>query len=172
MNKKTRTKILIAIVGTVWIYNIYRTYMNYQVKQELDESEQVYNVPSFSPVMFNKDTFELELPDLDPFLKRHTSGFSNNSNHSEITQHTTTSNKKRNVPVEKVEPLVKSWPQIKYFGFIKNHDKEDALCLIQINGRNSKVTKGDNLSGVFISKVYRDSVLLVYEGEEKMFVKG
>jgi hypothetical protein len=172
MDKKLRTRILIAIVAVVWIYNIYRTYENYQVKEEMASSDPGYQAPSFSPLMFNKDSFDLELPEIDPFLKRPTKKTSSYSVSTGVAQNSVSpsKNKKKPPKVEVTESV--QWPSIKYFGFVKNRNKENELCLVQINGRNHKLSKGDRFAEVLISSVYRDSILVVYGGEKKTIRKG
>lgn len=171
MSKKLKTRLILALVAVIWGYNLFKIYANYQTEKELDKNEQVYSDLSYSPVMFNKDSFELELPDVDPFLKKPT--------RTSLTHHTT-GNQSANTQVKtnrhkeskKEVPKTVQWPQIKYLGFVKNHNNEDALCLIQINGNMLKVSEGDEETGVYVSGVYRDSIHLSFAGEERTFRKG
>jgi hypothetical protein len=172
MDKKLRTRILIAIVAIVWVYNIYRTYENYQVKEEMASSDTGYQLPSFSPLMFNKDSFDLELPGIDPFLKKPSKKLSSNSVSTGIAQNSISPSKNKKKPPKVVVNESVQWPSIKYFGFVKNRNKENELCLVQINGRNHKLSKGDRFAEVLISSVYRDSIQVVFAGEEKTIKKG
>ena len=170
MTKKLKTRLLLAVVASIWGYNIYRGYMNYQTEQLLEENNQSYNQSNFSPLMFNKDSFELDLPDVDPFLKKSAKWSSTNSN---STNNTISSNP---IKVKKdVKPIVKevkSWPKVSYLGFVKNLDKQTPLCLLKINGQMIKLSKGQEQGGIYVSTVFRDSVYLVFQGEERTFVKG
>ena len=170
MDKKLRTRILIVIVAGLWGYNIYRLMMNYQAKKALEETHETYSAPSFSPMMFNRDSFELILPEVDPFLKKQSQSFYS-SNSTKETIITNSTKKVKPKEVKQPEPP-KKWPNIKYFGFVRNHDKEHALCLIQINGQTTKLSQGDQHSGIFISRVFQDSVHIVFSGEERTFRKG
>ncbi|MBD3639223.1 MAG: hypothetical protein HUJ25_17840 [Crocinitomicaceae bacterium] len=171
MSKKLKTRLILLLVAGIWGYNLFRIYSNYQTEKDLEENNQVYSDLSYSPVMFNKDSFELVLPDVDPFLKK-------GSKYSGT--HNTSNNKSNNLKVKKIQrkeskkevPQTVSWPSIKYLGFVKNHSNEDALCLIRINENMFKVSEGDEQAGVFISGVYRDSIHLVFSGEERTFRKG
>lgn len=170
MSKKLKTRLVLVLVLIIWGFNIYRTYQNHVSEELIAEAESGYTNLSFSPMMFNKDSFELELPDIDPFLKKQ----SKSVNHTSSSSQNVTSNQYANkTKVNKVvQPVVqKTWPQIKYMGFVKNRDQDKTLCLIQINNRMSKVGKGEEKSGVYVSNVYRDSVHLVYSGEERTFLK-
>jgi len=95
--------------------------------------------------------------------------FNSNQDNSEVKHKTKNKLRKKNPKPElnKVQP----WPQISYFGFVKNHGKSTALCLLQINGRTSKVSQGNQSGGVYVSTVFKDSVHLVYAGEERTFIK-
>ena len=170
MSKKLKTRLVLVLVLIIWGFNIYRTYQNRATEELIAESEASYTSPSFSPLMFNKDSFELELAEIDPFLKKQ----SKYSNHSNSSSQSITNNQNANkTKINKViQPVVqKAWPQIKYLGFVKNRDQDKTLCLLQINNRTSKVGKGEQQSGVYVSNVFRDSVHLVYSGEERTFLK-
>ena len=70
MSKKLKTRLILVLVLAIWGYNGYRVYMNQQVEQQLEEQEQVHSSFNPMPVAFNKDSFELVLPETDPFLKK------------------------------------------------------------------------------------------------------
>ena len=168
MDKKLRNKILYITVGILWLVIFYRTYQNYQIESD-NELVQDKSYTSSIPITFNKDTFDLILPNDDPFL-RNLSSFrrehvneSSNSNNS--TQQTTI------VVKEEVPEPNKPWPTIEYFGFVKNRDQDKTLCMLKVNGRNLQLAKGEFKNDVYISSVFRDSVHIVFEGEERTFLK-
>ena len=172
MSKKLKTRLILLAVLVIWGNIGYRIFKNYQVEQELEENTSSYQSSSVNIVNFRKDSFDLVLPDVDPFLK---SRIKPNKVVAENTDkqsnnHSNNHHKKK-VKKEKVVEETK-WPQIKYLGFIRNHNNKDALCLLQINGNMLKVSKGDEEVGVFISNVFRDSIHVVYSGEERTFRKG
>jgi len=173
MNKKLKTRLLIGIGSILWGIVIYRFVQNHKAKDALEETEMVYNNTNFSPIMFNKDSFELILPAVDPFLKKQASYKSNNNYNGQSTSNQSTSNqrkiKKKVVPKEVKKEL--PWPTIKYMGFVKNRDQDKTLCLLQINGRTTQISKGEEMASVHVSNVYRDSVHLVFGGEERTFLK-
>ena len=170
MSKKLKTRLILLVVLAIWGNIGYRLFKNYQVEKELDETQQVYNDPNFSPANFQKDSFDLQLPDTDPFLK--TKIKSNYKPINETPVHTTNNNHHRKTQKEKKVVEQKNWPKIKYLGFVKNHESSDALCLLQINGNMLKVSEGDEEIGVLVTGVFRDSIHLVFSGEEKTFRKG
>jgi len=164
MDKKTRNKILYVGVAALWGIAIYRTWKNFQVKQENEEFE-VINAPSFSPVQFNKDTFELLLPTADPFLS---AGWKP----SEKIETSLEQEDSRNVIKKEIlTPVQKFWPQIQYFGFVKNRQKNSTLCLLKIDGHQVQLSKGQKHEGLMVLNTYRDSVMVVFDGETKIFRK-
>lgn len=172
MNKKGRTRILIVIVAGLWAYNIYRTVENYQVK---NESEQVQEnlPPTFVPVMFNKDTFDLILPNQDPFLRDQKSWNRNlaltQSDHPK--QNNSTSNPVQNQRNNPQANEVAKWPEISYHGFLRNTSEEQKLCLLKIDGRTYKMPVGNTEKEVQIITAFPDSVLIAFHSEKRTFFK-
>jgi len=162
MDKKIRNRILYIAVACLWGIAIYRTYNNYQTKQE-NEELAIVNTPSISPIQFNKDTFELELPDKDPFLE---SGWTPTIKIENSSSNNSTNNLNI-VKKEIVKPTEKVWPKIEYFGFVKNRNKNSTLCLLKIDGQLMQLSKGQNEKGILVNNVYKDSVLVVFDGERK-----
>jgi hypothetical protein len=168
MNKKAGTRILIFVVAGLWAYNIYRTIQNVQVKIEVQDNK--VNAPlTFAPVLFNKDTFELFLPDKDPFLK-------NGSFTAQPIQQTTENPstkppiKKDNTPTVPVN-LQKKWPEITYFGYLKNHQSNHQLCLINLAGKNYRLAVNDTKEAVTILRAYPDSIVVAFQNETKTVLK-
>lgn len=170
MNKRTKNIIGVALFIVVWGLLISKLYNNAQVEEVVEEAESNYSSTTFAPMMFNKDTFELELPDLDPFLKktdrkRHNSAITANTQASANTQ---SSNRKT-----KPEPPKETakWPQIQYLGFVNNLSQNNPLCLIKINGKMVKMSKGKEEQDVQLTKVFRDSIYMVFGNEVRTFRK-
>ncbi|MCC7454111.1 MAG: hypothetical protein IT222_08095 [Crocinitomix sp.] len=167
MNKKAGTRILIVVVAALWAYNIYRTIQNVQVKNEVQEN--TINAPlTFAPVVFDKDTFELDLPNKDPFLK-------NGSFAVQPIQPTTENPspkpvKKENAPAVTINPQ-KKWPEITYFGYLKNHQSNHQLCLINLAGKNYRLAVGATKDAVTILQAYPDSIVVAFQNETKTVFK-
>lgn len=164
MTKKTWTRGLIVIVAGLWAYNIYRTVENYQVKTET-QNEQINTTLSFAPVMFNKDTFMLDLPLEDPFLRndKRWNQFNATSNVP-----SSTSLLKRNAQVPIALPVIQKkleWPPIQYFGFIRNHNAGHQLCMLTISNKNHKLSIGDSKDQITVIQAYSDSIVLSFQNE-------
>lgn len=165
MTKKGWTRVLMVVVAGLWAYNIYRTVENYQIKVE-NQDLQVSNNFSFSPIVFNKDSFDLVLADVDPFLKgssrwkrENTYGSSDNNNQSQSSQ--------RTVVKSDPKPTSQKWPDISYFGYVKNRDQEKTSCLLSLNNKMLRLSSGDEYDGITVMATYRDSVILVLNNSKK-----
>lgn len=160
MDKKIRNRILYVSVAVLWAIAIYRTWKNYEAKAENNETALI-STPAVSPMQFRKDTFELVLPEYDPFLQKSwTPSVQNESPVADVKQNQV-------VKKDPVVPVVKTWPQIDYFGFVKNRNQNSTLCLLKIDGRQVQLSKGEKYNGLLVQNTYRDSVQLVFEGETK-----
>ena len=168
MDKKKLTRIMIVVVACLWAYNIYRVFDNFSAEEEMQESYSV-NTSSFSPIMFRKDSFELELPDVDPFLKENNFKRKTTTNTNSTTNNTVSSNKVK-LPKEEKVPIV--WPKIKYYGFVMNHDDKTSLCLININGTNHKVKRGQKVKNLVIENASIDSIQIRMGKDVRSFRKG
>ena len=167
MDKKLKNRIVYVVVAGLWSMALYRTWQNHQIDQEIDASKE-YVSDEYIPLSFNKDTFELILPDRDPFLNE----FVALKPAKEDYKKPSTSDHKKNQ--SKTNPLpVKqlNWPRIEYLGFVRNRSEKDPLCLVKINGQNRHLSKGEEYNGLYITSIYRDSIHVVYSGEEKTVTK-
>lgn len=164
MDKKIRNRILYITVASLWAIAIYRTYRNYQVKEE-NASTEIVSAPSISPIQFGKDTFDLELPDHDPFLKNSWTPIAQNE--------APVQNDKPKNNIQKVveKPAPKNWPQIEYFGFVKNRNQNSTLCLLKIDGRQVQLSKGEKYNSLIVQNVFKDSIQIIFEGDFKTIKK-
>jgi len=165
MKNKLLTRIL--LVAALFIYGriAWNLFANKQMEEELQQLNQT-NQLSSAPLIFNKDTFELELPRWDPFLEGEASSGVFGSAQTPVV-----ANDKKPDKV-KPEPVVTKWPDIQYFGFVKNRNQDKTLCLLRINGHNHKVSKGDTFNDLVIVAVHHDSVRVCFSGEFRTFEKG
>lgn len=168
MTKKGWTRILIVIVAGLWSYNIYRTIQNYQLKTETQELVSTTRM-NFSPIVFNKDSFELVLATTDPFLKSNATWKRNNRPTANTPQQLT-AQKKTPVPQAEKKPL--KWPQITYLGFVKNKDQGRTLCMLNINNKVTRLSEGETAEGIKLIETFRDSVVLELNGVKNTFYKG
>ncbi|MBL7897363.1 MAG: hypothetical protein JNJ99_02425 [Crocinitomicaceae bacterium] len=164
MDKKIRNRILYITVAILWGFAIYRTYSNY-TSNSIIENETNISVPGISPVQFKKDTFELVLPDSDPFLRD-----------APTTIVVSNENRPTNTVIKNQTKLppqteMKIWPTVEYFGFVKNINKNSTLCLLKVNGKQIQISKGDSFEGIILQQASADSIVLKNESEYKSVFK-
>lgn len=162
MKKKQINIALIIIVLALWGTVLYK-YVN---RFFSNDNEIVYNQPEFSiPIAkINKDTFELQTLVRDPFLGITT-----------IKKESNPIIKKTKIkPVfEKNTDLVptKPFPIVQYFGYIKSQDKTQKLILLKVNNRIERVRLNDNIDGLIVKQIYKDSVTVSFNKIEKSISK-
>ncbi|MDK2772179.1 MAG: hypothetical protein KYX68_08155 [Flavobacterium sp.] len=150
--------IVLALWGTVFYKYVNRFFSN--------DNEIVYNQTEFSlPITkIEKDTFELKLLERDPFLAKTMLKRESNS----IVK------KALNKPVFKKTPVPiinKPFPIVQYFGYIKSQDKNQKLILLKVNDRLKRVRLKDNIDGLVVEQIYKDSVVLRYNNSAKSISK-
>lgn len=160
MEKRIRNRILYVTVAGLWSVAIYRTWKNYEVKTE-SETNTVVNMPPVSPLQFQKDSFELILPESDPFLKEGWTPV------VAVNVVKTEKPERSEEPTVVVAPQPKIWPRVEYYGFVKNRNQNSTLCLLKIDGRQLQLSQGEKHDGLLVLKTFRDSVQLLFEGEQK-----
>lgn len=162
MKKKQINIALIIIVLALWGTVLYK-YVN---RFFSNDNEIVYNQPEFSiPIAkIDKDTFELKLLERDPFLAKTTLKKESNS----IVK------KALSKPVFKKTPapiINKPFPIVQYFGYIKSQDKSQKLILLKVNNRLERVRLSDNVDGLIIKEIYKDSVIVSFNKIHKSISK-
>lgn len=163
--KKKVNILLAAIVLGLWgtvMYKYVNRFFYSENTQALAEKNFDLNLPN----KIQKDTFELKPLGNDPFL--------NKSYTKPLVRTPTIASY---VPKPKVKPqpikpkTVAPFPIVKYFGFIKSSEKKEELILLKINNTLHKTRLNGNCDGVTIKKIFRDSILVVFEKETRVIKK-
>ncbi|MFB9108534.1 hypothetical protein [Flavobacterium gyeonganense] len=163
MTKKKINIILILLVlglwGTVGYRALYRQFSDSEVTNIIQD--QKYNV---SIKQINKDTFELEKINRDPFLNRNFQVIvvpkKNTSEYSPKKQLQLAAPQKKKAYIE--------WPQINYFGYIGSKEKGEDIILVMINSELCKLKLNTPLKGITIKKRYKDSIEVYFNSDKKM----
>ena len=161
LNKKMINAVLIIIVVSLWGTVSYKYINRFFGDNEVfyDTSEN-YNFDTLSVI--SKDTFKLQPLTKDPFLNKI------------VTQPKVQSSPVPKQPIVKKEPILKSpipFPALQYYGYIKSKDKEEELILVKINNRLERVRLNDNIDGLIINKIYKDSIVVNFNKETRSFKK-
>jgi len=161
MAKKKINIILILVVLVLWGTVGYRAINRQFTGNEtiLEKQNQLGNI---TLNQINKDTFELEKINRDPFLNKEYQSVvpvtKTYAIHSPV--------KKTTVPViAKPQPNL-SWPALKYYGYLKSKDQE--LILLKIDSKLCKLKLNDPINGLIVKKKYKDSIEVFFNAQTKI----
>jgi hypothetical protein len=73
-------------------------------------------------------------------------------------------------PVAPAPPLV--WPALRYLGSINNPRQKSQIALLAINDQEAMLKTGDNRQGLVLSKIFRDSVQVLFQGRKKTITRS
>ncbi len=159
MKNKKLLYILIPTVILIWGAVVYKIY---SATHGSDNNSLVMNTVVLSKAEVNEisDTFSIH-PDLrDPFKGKFKKVSSSGDNSATPVK----------PKITEIKSVVSQFPKVVYSGMIKNQKSNKQLVLIQINGQGNTMKVGDEISGVQLTKVFRDSIEVKF-GKEKMFVR-
>lgn len=159
---KDRKKIaLIVAVGFIWCFVAFRIYRI--VRPNSPETTVAISESSpLTPVKNNTYKLKLEYP--DPFLKKD----------SYNKQGALQGKKKTTSRVPSIKQSTQNgvlWPSITYYGNISNNKETKVTGIIKIDGKKYLLDEGDVVGDVQIKKVYKDSVLIGFNKQDKFIVK-
>ncbi len=165
MIKKNKTLTIAMLIGVVVIYGtiIYKSLANKQLEAE-QTGVNTLDL-NYSIVNYKKDNFEIIDKINDPFKGR---AFSENSSlciSNELP--------KPSVQVKKpLIPVITQWPDIKYYGFVKNTSvKKNGLCLVKIDQQLVKIQKGETFNNIRIISVFQDSIQVLFDDTFRTVIK-
>lgn len=161
MTKKHINIVLILLVVFLWGTVLYK-----YVSRFFGDEEIVYDQPGFSlPIAkIEKDTFQLLPLERDPFLGKIIVKDKN--------QHIRKESLHKSTVKKVVEPKINMpFPIVQYFGYIKSKDKSQKLILLKVNNRLKKVRLNDEVNGLVIKQIYKDSVVVLFNKVEKSIFK-
>lgn len=160
MKNKTFTFILIAVVGFVWFKVFVRISSN--ISSEVPIPQQ--RISSSLKKIVQPEAFELKADYRDPF--------SGNMGEKKVVSNTSINNL-----LPKPAPIIKEripvyWPNIKYFGFVRNTTSTTPRILVSIDGSMYKLKLKDKvLDDIEILSATRNDLKMKYKGEIRVFGK-
>lgn len=158
MKNKGLTYALLIVVGIIWYKVFFRVLSNIQDDEEFVVQPNQSNGTLLS---IHRDTFTLNASYRDPFggsLKQHESTAIVNAPPVINTQ---------KIKAQKVK---EQWPSIKYKGLLRKTSSNNPLAIIYIDGIQLQMRKGEEVfDGILIKSIHRDSVVIVYQKEKKVF---
>ena len=156
--KKTINSILILAVLGLWGTVIYKAAHQYLFPNESVVKSSVSGA-GLSMQYKSKDTFKIQDLTRDPFLNR-----------SVGVRPAPSFRQKRVIKnsVVKPKPVPLKWPKVAYYGYIVSGEKKNELFLIKVDGKLYKIRNKESAGGVAISKIYKDSIAVVFNKESKV----
>lgn len=161
MQKKKINKALIIAVALIWGVVIYKFAAPYFLTNDVVVTADALVSP---PKIFlrKKDTFNLNIPDRDPFL-----GKTISKRKTTVSVPSRPQKKSRSKTV-----VAKNWPRIEYLGFIKSKESTSRLGLLRINGVLKRVRNGADIQGVKVKTISQDKITLQFQKDIKDFLKS
>ncbi|UUC46512.1 hypothetical protein [Flavobacterium cerinum] len=170
MAKKKINIVLILFVLGLWGTVAYKALSQYFFSEEIKATTATteYN---FSDKKVERDTFRLEKIGRDPFLNKALV----RAEKSNTGGGTGVATVRRSIPVKTTvaeKPKeIKNWPVIGYYGYIKSGDKNE-LVMLKVGNSIHRVRKGQEVDGLVLNKVFKDSVEVSFNKEKKIIRKG
>lgn len=156
--KKGVNFLLILVLLGIWGVAAMRFYGNF-FKNNFDAPISHTSVSKFN--IQKKDTFNLLPLQRDPFFNKLL--FEEGKKNNKLPR-------KSKSPVNKKPvALVKNFPIVEYFGYIKSGASE--MYLISINGKIQRLKLNESFEGMKLVKTYKDSVQVSFSGMKKNLSK-
>lgn len=169
--KKKINIVLIIVVLGLWGAVVYKAVSQYFFSEKLAAKTTNYSA-DLDLRQINKDTFRLEKVIRDPFL--------NKQSQNQIIVVSEIKRKYSKPVYEKpktVIPVIKpkqyvNWPSISYYGYVRSKEKNEEFFLVKINQKVHKFRINEEVEGVTLKKVYKDSIEFDFNKEKKIIKKN
>lgn len=157
MKNKGLIYVLLIGVAAIWYNVFFRVVSNFTTEESAivapNKSNSVYK-------SIDRDTFALLANYRDPF------GGSTIAVNQMLTDPQPTAPTKAIVKTKVKE----SWPTIEYKGLVRRSNSTNPLAIIYIDGIQLHMRKGETVfDGIALKIVHRDSVLILYKKEKRVF---
>lgn len=162
MDQKSKTILLIVVALAVWGYSALEWLNYYETdNQSVTANNTILIAPTKLITLQKKEAITLNLNYRDPFLNERKSKKTYNQNTTASNQNNATENVQKKEPIK----VAVKWPKIKYVGII------NGLGLLNIDSRDYIVKTNDLIKKITIKSITDNHVVLILEGEEKVFEK-
>ncbi|MCK8482228.1 hypothetical protein [Psychroserpens algicola] len=109
-----------------------------------------------------RNDFDISTIKSDPF------GISKRRNKKQVE---TTKTKNTAFSSSKKTELIKPWPKVTYYGFVKNNSNKTKLVLVKVNSKLYRKREQETIDDIRIVKAYNDSIILSKDNETKTIKK-
>ena len=151
--------ILLPVVIIVW--GIIANRLVKYIKQDTPVSPaEISEEIRFKPENFKQDTFSIVANYRDPFL----GAFA--VEHPPVSSLPKAPSPPKPVVVKNIK-----WPVIAFKGLIKNHESQKIYGMMTIDGKLRSVLVKDEILGIKVLDIQRDSIGVVFNNEKRSFRK-
>ncbi|QOG02184.1 hypothetical protein [Flavobacterium sp. MDT1-60] len=164
MAKKKINIILIVVVLALWGTVGYRA-LNRQFAGNEMILEKQSKLDNATINQINKDTFELEKINRDPFLNKQFQTAV--AVPRTLISHYKAVKKIVTPIVPKGDPNLQ-WPNLSYHGYIASKERNEDLVLLTIDSKLRKLKLNDPVNGLIVKKRYKDSIEVYFNSETRM----
>ncbi|KLT68387.1 hypothetical protein AB674_18330 [Flavobacterium sp. ABG] len=171
LNKMVKKKIniiliiaVLALWGTVGYRTINRQFSSNEVS--LENESQLKNI---TLNQINKDTFELEKINRDPFLNKQFQTTPTVVTRKVISNYIPVK-KTTAAVVPKIDNSLK-WPVLSYHGYIVSKERNEDLVLLKINSKLCRLRLNVPSNGVLVKKNYKDSIEVYFNSQSRIIKK-
>lgn len=153
MKNKKLTYILLVVVAFIWYKAFVRISDNFGSEEFVSQTES-FNIDNI--VLSKKDSFTLNIDYKNPFRNQLKRGGAEDSERNERSS---------SEPIRKAvsQPIKVQyrWPNFVYQGLVKNKNNKQALAIVKDGGMVYNLREGEEIyNGIYLSKIWRDSVLM------------
>lgn len=159
MKKKYLNTILVLSILLIWGYIIKEVFI--PVEPELFQHTTIENKNQTRGVD-SAINYELLANYPDPFRVKNYS-----TSRSRKPQSTTKPKIGHRKTTKKITKERVLWPSIQYKGRIKNHTTQENIAVLKLNGQGYRLSENEIIKEVQVSSVWKDSILVFYQGEQK-----
>lgn len=165
MKNKKVTYILLPLVIIVWGLVVYRMFFEGKIKPENISAVAKPVIKESSKE--EKSTYKLIANYRDPFLSSIKQSLVKTENNKEKEENNRSTNlRRRRTNISRTR-----WPEISYGGFVEGDKDQKITILLSIKNRDYLAQEGDTVDQIFIKAFYNDSLIVVYNEEEKTLKK-
>ena len=155
MKNKKAVYVLFPLLIAVWGTIAYKIFSAGSSDNNIIPQNN-FSMPKIENTGF--DTFSISANYRDPFLEK-----------------SVVIDKKQDIPkIKTPKPEIKAdipWPAITYGGMIKNQRSSKQLYMVQVNGSDNIAKEGDMISGVQLTKAWKDSIQIMFQKKKKVIKK-
>lgn len=161
MKNKALTYVLLLVVGLIWYQVFHRVTDNLFPEDSIPPDPNSAMMANFS---MERDTFAIQAEYRDPFVEEKKPSIS--------LEELGPPRPPVQAPPRAAKPKTQ-WPPIIYFGQVRRTSSKDPLAIIKVDGLQLMLRRGEEMfNDITLKEIWRDSVLVSYKKEKRVFYRN